>query len=125
MGKLLDADKVEAELRRLAEVWRSNESTAWVLGVLTAWVADEDRFDAPEELQPKPPRQTLVEALDGAEVGTRFRHKQSSTQTWAVLIAPGRIYNPSTGKERPTTDNYRRDNTIKYADEFIIEYPTY
>lgn len=73
----------------------------------------------------KPPRQTLVEALEGAEVGTRFRHKRSANDGWVVVIAPGVSYLHESGNEPGPIDNEYYPGKVRYADEFTIEYPTY
>lgn len=128
MGKLLDADKMIADLEARAESWREGTYDAFAQGVVYdieyyLSMVRNSEFDAPEELQPKPPRQTIVEALEGAEVGTRFRHKEADVPGWVVVVNPGLIYISDVKRTARVQDHYADGDW--YADEFIIEYPTY
>lgn len=130
MGKLLDADLLLAELRERKSdtYWGADDSDPFAKGVVYAiehyiHQVTDGRYDAPEELQPKPPRQTLVEALEGAEVGTRFRHKEADVPGWVVVVNPGLIYISDVKRTARVQDHYADGDW--YADEFIIEYPTY
>jgi len=133
MGKLIDADLLIADMKeRKSETYWGKDSDAFSKGV----VYDIDHYldmlggesyDAPEEFQPKPKRQTLLEALEGAEIGTRFRHKNSIFDGWVVLVAPGITYSHNDGNivAGPISNTYRDTSEVRYADEFLIEYPTF
>jgi len=127
MGNLLDAYKVEARLDTLRSIWNDNDDLLFVLDDVSYWIRKGFfAFEDYENTQPEPSRQTLVEALEGAEVGTRFRHKGSSLTGWVVVVAPGYTYSHNDGTDPgPIANEYPYNGGVRYADEFIIEYPTY
>lgn len=132
MGKLIDADLLLADLRerKSDRYWGIDTSYPFAQGVVYdidyyIYEVNAGRYDAPEELQPEPPRQTLVEALEVAAVGTRFRHKHSASESWVVVVAPGISYLHESGNKPGPIDNEYYPGKVRYADEFYIEYPIY
>lgn len=132
MGKLIDADLLIADLEsRMSATYWGKDSDDFSRGVVydikhQLTMVRGSLYDAPEEFQPEPKRQTLREALDGAEIGTRFRHKDSSLNGWVLLVAPGVTYSHKDGTEPgPISNTYGDTSAVRYADEFLIEYPTY
>lgn len=133
MPKLIDADKLTTELTRIKEVWSKVEDND-VLFVLDVTLDNlrDGKFDAADELQPEEPRQTLVEALEGAPVGTRYRHNRSTSTDWIIVVSPGKSYSDSLYLRDIYADGpkeahnvYDYSGLVRYADEFIIEFPTY
>lgn len=134
MTKLIDADKLKGYLDQIHQIWAADPEDSDITFVLKSIIGtvESGRFDAADEFQPEEPRQTLVEALEGAPVGTRYRHKRSASTEWILVVSPGKSYSGSiylrdlyADGPKEAHNRYEHSGLVRYADEFIIEYPTY
>lgn len=131
MGKLLDAELLLADLRdrKSNTYWGADTEDPFARGVVYDMEyyitqVNDGRYDAPGELQPRPPRQPLVEALEAAEVGTRFWFPKTNgtvPNDVPIIVAPGKMYHD--GRVRTVAEHYKGYSF--YADQFTIERPTY
>lgn len=125
MTKLIDADKLKGYLDQIHEIWAADPADSDITFVLKSIIGTvaSGRFDAADELQPVEPRQTLMEALRDAPVGTKFWHADSvlKGQDSPIVVAPGKMY--FSHQVTDIAEHYKYH--AFYADEFVIEHPTY